>query len=224
MTDEVKTNLNIAHAGAAHASEAAVIPLTEPEADLLLMMDIESLALGPRPVVTQLALLGYEIDLDELLFDQYYQYLPIEPQQQIIPPRKIQASTIAWWMKQSDEAREKFEQSSGDDFEDLVAAIRGFIATFNRLTNNGTRNYELSAKGPQFDVVAIETLILELGLEIPWKHDRVTDLRTDLRRARINPKNVPQPKGTIPHNGYWDARWQIDQWLEARKVRVGGRG
>jgi len=204
--------------------ETGVIPQTETEADLLLMLDIESLALGPRPVITQIALLGYEVESDEYIADFYNQYLPIEPQQQIIPARVIQATTLSWWMKQSDEARANFDLNSGTDFEDLVAALRGLIHSFNRLTLNGTRNYELSAKGPKFDVVAVETLLTELGLEVPWDYSRVTDVRQDCRRARINPKDVPKPKGTIPHVAYWDARWQIEQWLEARKVRVGGRG
>lgn len=204
-------------------SSSGVIEPTEPEADLLLMLNIESWGLGPRPVITQIALLGYEVETDELLIDQFNQYLPVEPQLQIIPARKIQASTIAWWMRQSDEAREKVSLNEGTDFEDLVAAMRGLIGTFNRLTMNGTRNYELSAKGPQFDVVAVETLLTELDLEVPWAYYRVTDLRTDMRRARISGKAVPKPSGTIPHVAYWDCRWQIEQWLQCRRMRAGGR-
>lgn len=205
--------------------EATVIAThdDQPEADLLLMMDIESWALGPRPVITQIAMLGYELEQDELLQDRYFEYLPVEPQLSIIPPRKIQASTIAWWMRQTDEAREGVELNTGEDFEDLVAAGRGLILAFNRLTKNGSRNYELCAKGPQFDIVAIETLLKELGLEVPWSYDRVTDLRTDMRRAKVNGKKVPQPTGCVPHNAYWDARWQIEMYLECRRVRIGGR-
>lgn len=218
--------LNTPAVGATESQPRAtpeVIHPSVPEADLLLMVDIESLALGSRPVITQIAMLGYDVQQDELLQDWFNQFLPIEPQLQIIPPRKIQASTIAWWMQQSDEARELIHLSTGEDFEDLVAAIRGLISTFNRLTLNGTRNYELCAKGPQFDIAAIESLIGELGLDVPWKYDRVTDLRTDLRRARITGKEVQKPVGTIPHQAYWDARWQIEQWLECRRIRVGGR-
>jgi hypothetical protein len=201
------------------SATSGIIEQTESSADLLLMVDIESLALGPRPVITQIAMLAYELESDELLDDRFVQYLPIEPQQQIIPPRRISASTIAWWMKQSDEAREKFELNTGTDFEDLVAAIRGLIAAFNRLTHNGTRNYEISAKGPKFDIVAIETLIEELGLEVPWDYWRVTDVRQDLRRALIKDKSVPKPKGFVPHVAYWDSRWQIEMFLAARRLR-----
>lgn len=217
-------NLNRADTRAeAGEQEVVIVPRSVEPADLLLMVDIESLALGPRPVITQLAMLAYELEQDELMEDRYSQYLPIDPQQQIIPPRRIQASTIAWWMKQSDEAREAFELSTGTDFEELVAAMRGFVAAFNRLTKNGTRNYEITSKHPQFDIVAVETLLTELGLEVPWDHRRVTDLATDLIRAGIKGSDVPKPAGTIPHVAYWDVRWQIEQWLECRRIRSGGR-
>ena len=189
--------------------------------DILLMVDIESLALGPRPVITQVALLGYDLNEDEMLEPRHTHYWPIEPQQKIIPPRRISASTLAWWMTQPDDAREKFELSTATDWEDLVALARNLIQVFNQLTRNGTLNYEIVAKGPQFDLVALETLLDELGLETPWRHDRVGDLRTDLRRARLNPKNVPTPAGFIPHVAYWDARWQIDLYLACKRIRAG---
>ncbi len=188
--------------------------------DMIVMVDIESLALGPRPVVTQVAMLGYDLQEDELLDQRHVHYYPIEPQQRIIPARVISASTIAWWMKQSDEARERFELSTATEFEDLASLARNLITVFNQLTSHGKANYELVAKGPQFDIVAIETLLTELGLDVPWAYDRVVDLRTMLRRAGINPKNVAKPSGTIPHVAYWDCRWQIDQYLAAKRGRV----
>ena len=194
-------------------------PPTPP--DLLLMVDIESLSLGARPVITQVALLGYDLQEDELLETRHVQYYPIEPQLQLIPPRRIMASTIAWWMKQSDDARARFEYSTSDDFEDLRALARGLIATFNQLTRNGTLNYELVAKHPQFDVVALETLLDELGFVKPWAHDRVFDLATQLKSAGVNGKNVAKPAGFIPHVAFWDSRWQIAQYLEAKKALAG---
>lgn len=187
----------------------------------ILMLDIESMALGPRPVITQAALLGYDLDEDELLETRHVQFYPVDPQQQIIPARRIMAGTISWWMKQSDEARERFEQSTSTDFQDLPALARHLISTFNTLTDGGTIPYELWAKGPQFDVVAIETLLEDLGLAAPWDYGSVRDLRTLLATAGINEKNVPKPAGFIPHVAFWDARWQINSYLAARRQLAG---
>lgn len=188
--------------------------------DLIVMIDIESLSLGPRPVITQIAMLGYDLQEDELMESRHVQFYPMEPQQQIIPPRTISASTIAWWMIQSDEAREKFKYSTEIEFEDLAARLRNLIHVFNQLTDHGKANYEVVAKGPQFDIVAIETLLVECGLTVPWAYDRVVDLRTMLRRAGINPRNVAKPAGCIPHVAFWDARWQISQYLAASRGSV----
>lgn len=192
-------------------------PNPEPP-QILLFLDLESLALGPRPVITQAALLGYDLEEDELLDSRHVQYYPVEPQQQIIPPRRIMASTIAWWMKQSDDARERFEQSTSTDFQDLPALARHLITVFNQLTDHGRKRYELVAKGPQFDVVAIETLLEELGLAAPWHYQTVRDLRTLCATAGLNEKNVPKPAGFIPHVAYWDARWGINVYLAAHRL------
>lgn len=189
--------------------------------DMILMVDIETLALGTRPVITQVALLGYDLQEDELMDNRHVQFYPIEPQQQLIPPRVISASTISWWMKQSDEARERFEKSTSTDFNDLKALIQHLLITFDQLTIQGNANYEVVAKGPQFDVAALETLIVELGFEVPWKYDRVRDLRTYCAAAGIDSRTVPQPAGMIPHVAYWDARWQIDMYLAAKKALAG---
>jgi hypothetical protein len=183
--------------------------------DMILSLDIETLSLGPRPVITQIALLGYDLQEDELMEIRHVQYYPIEPQQQIIPARTISASTILWWMTQPDEARERFKYSTEVEFEDLASRLRNLVSVFNQLTDFGKKNYELVAKGPQFDVVAVETLLTEVGLTVPWAYDRVIDLRTMLKRAGVNAKNVPQPSGCIPHVAFWDARWQISQYLAA---------
>lgn len=188
--------------------------------DMIVMFDIESLDLGPRPVITQIAMLGYDLQEDELMENRHVQYYPIEPQQQIIPPRTISAATIAWWMNQSDDAREKFKYSTETEFEDLASRLRNLVTVFNQLTDYGKTNYEVVAKGPQFDIVAIETILEEVGLSIPWAYDRVVDLRTMLKRAGINQKNVAKPAGCIPHVAFWDARWQINMYLAASRGSV----
>lgn len=187
----------------------------------ILMLDVESMALGPRAVLTQVALLGYDLEEDELLETRHVQFYPVDPQQQIIPPRRIMASTIGWWMKQSDEARERFEQSTSTDFQDLPALGRHLISTFNQLTDGGTIPYELWAKGPQFDIVAVETLLEEVGLSAPWDYGTVRDLRTLCATAGLNEKNVAKPAGFIPHVAFWDSRWQINVYLAARKLLAG---
>jgi hypothetical protein len=201
-------NLNLAEHAQVDDATMEIHPDPEPP-QVLVVVDLETLALGPRPVITQAAMLGYDLEEDEMLDARHVQYYPVEPQQQIIPPRRISASTIAWWMKQSDEARDRFEQSTGDEFLELPALARHLISTFHQLT--GGKRYELYARGPQFDVVALETLLDELGLAAPWRYDMVRDSRTLCAAAGLNPKNV----------AYWDARHEINIILAAKRLIAG---
>lgn len=187
--------------------------------DMIVSIDIETLALGPRPVITEIAMLGYDLLEDSLLEPRHIHYYPAPPQQRLLPPREIHIETLierAGWTttKRIDFAAE-LRQSSATEFEDLASLCRNFNTVFNQLTNNGRANYEVVCARPQFDAVAIATLLEEVGLQVPWKYDSVVDVRTMLKRAGINHKNVPLPSGCRPHTGFGDARWQINQYLAA---------
>lgn len=189
------------------------------EPRLLLMVDIESLDLGPRPVITQIAMLGYDLEQDVHLPTRYVEFLPIQPQLDAIKPRTISASTLWWWFQQSDEARLRFEQNLGDDPFDLQYLAKSFVDTFRKMTA-GYDSYVICARGPQFDLVAIESLLLELDLTVPWRYGWVEDLRTLMRKAKLHSSDVPQPEGFIHHVAYWDSLWQISQYLACRSGTV----
>lgn len=189
--------------------------LTQPR--LLLMLDIESLDLGPRPVITQISMLAYDLEQDEYLKDEFFEFLPAQPQMDLKPtPRTVSFRTLWFWFQQPDESRLRFEQNLGDDLFDVQYVMRSLVQFFNRITNNGTIPYVVAAKGPQFDFVAVETLLEELDMSIPWDYNRVDDLRTMLRHAKVDGNLVPKPDGFIKHVAYWDSRYQIDQYLACK--------
>lgn len=190
---------------------------TPPE--VILSLDIETLALGPRPIITEIALLGWDLGEDVLLDPRHIHNYPIEPQQRIIPPREIHVGTLiarADWTNTKDiDFASQLRLSSATEFEDLASLCRNLITVFGQLTQQGKANYELVVARPQFDVVAVESLLRECGFEAPWSYSSVIDVRTMLKRAGINHKNVPLPAGCVPHTGFGDARWQIDQYRAA---------
>ena len=181
-----------------------------------IMLDIESLALGPDCVITQLGLVGWYLDDPEAEFIQpVHHFLPIDPQQELIPPRKIRGNTIIWWMKQEAAAREKFQESDSEDFVELQALVRHFCNRLRKMTEEGP--YELWARGPQFDVTAVESLIQQLGFEVPWTYDSVRDLRTLMALAGVSSDDVAKPVGMIQHHAMWDCKFQIACYHEAMK-------
>lgn len=192
--------------------------------DIIVSIDIESLALGPRPIITEIAMLGYDLTNDELLSPRHIHNYPAAPQQQLVPPREIHVDTLIaradWTNTKGIDFASQLRLSSATEFEDLASLCRNFITVFGQLTNQGAANYEVVCARPQFDIVAIETLLAEVGLEKPWRYDSIIDVRTMLKRAGINHKNVPLTAGCIPHTGFGDARWQIDQYKAAIRGTV----
>lgn len=206
------------------AQEMEILDLTQEQfpdpgtSPLILMMDIESLDTGPNSVVLQIALYGLDGD-EESLFDSHvHSFFPIQPQLDLIRPRTISAQTLFWWMLQDDAARLKFERNVLEDHEDLEILMRHLTREFNRMTENGKRDYELWARGPQFDVVNVESLYRDMGMKAPWQYNKVRDLRTLMAQAGLRSDDVPKPTGFVAHNAAWDCKYQIAQYLAARRA------
>ncbi len=219
-THRVADNLNLAEDVAERESQERAAQPVYPDPiqpEVILSIDIETLALGPRPIITEVALLGYDLAEDSLLDQRHIHNYPIEPQQKLIPPREIHLGTLIaradWTHTKGIDFAEQLRLSSASDFEDLASLCRNFITVFNQMTDSGRKNYEVVCARPQFDIVALETLLTEVGLATPWRYDTIIDVRTMLKRQGINHKNVPLPSGCIPHTGFGDSRWQINQYL-----------
>lgn len=187
-------------------------------ADVILMLDCETLSLEPNAVITQIGLVGVSAtDPTDFLDPPVNSFLPIKAQTQLIPPRHIDGDTIIWWMGQSDSARSHFQNcTSGDDFEELPALVRHFIRGFNRMTKNGELTYELWARGDK-DVAWMESLIKHVGLPVPWKYDTVRELRTLMAAAGVDVKDVQTPGDYTKHNAISDCKHQLACYFESIK-------
>lgn len=189
------------------------------DSPLILMMDIESLDLGPRSVVLQAALYALDQDEDSILEDHIWSFFPVQPQLDLIQPRTISATTVWWWMQQDWEARRQFEKNVLEDFEALPILMRHFTREFNRIVDG--RDYLLYARGPQFDVVNMASLYKDVGMAAPWEtpqtYGKVRDLRTIMGEAGLSSGDVPKPHGFVAHQAAWDCRYQLAQFQEARK-------
>lgn len=183
-----------------------------------LMLDIETLALGTRPVILQIG--GIFFDFDDITTELQVVdlMLPAQPQLEMIPPRTVQMSTITWWFQNEPAAKTLFSDLDGD-LDELDAYLRMLARNFaGQMTGVGD-DYEVWARGPQFDIAAIESLMVERGIPVPWRYDRVRDLRTIMATAGINTADVPRLEGQIDHNAVWDSRYQI-RCLAAALARV----
>lgn len=175
------------------------------------MLDIETLATETRPVVIQIAMASWALDDPSTIVRSLKHFLPVDPQLQLIPSRKINASTIGFWLRQGDSSRLAIASELEGDFDDLAALLRAVARGFNQMTVGlKDHEYEVWARGPQFDVNAIESLMTECGVVVPWEYSQVRDLRTLMAAAGIGTDDVPKFEGFIAHRAEHDVRYQID--------------
>lgn len=173
---------------------------------ILVMADIESLDIGPRSIVSQIGMVFSMADDPETVLGEVLVYLPIQPQ--IDLKRTLSASTLIWWMKQGDEARREFEQNTGDDYEELPALLRHVNRKFEQIVDG--RTYEVYARGPQFDIVNIESLMKETALKPAWRYDRIRDLRTVMALAGMRTQDIPRDTVKYPeHMAVADCHYQM---------------
>lgn len=187
--------------------------------EVLVMMDIESLDIGPRSIVSQVGAVFSLADDPETIIGEELLYLPIQPQ--INLKRTLSASTLVWWMKQSDVARAEFEQNTGEDFEELPSLLRRLNRKFDQFVAG--RPYEIYARGPQFDIVNIESLMSDVTIAPAWKYDRVRDLRTVMAMAGLSTKDIPRDVTRHPeHMAVADCHYQLQCLVEAKR-KIGAR-
>lgn len=184
-----------------------------------IMWDIESLDLTPKAVATQIAFVAFDLDDPETHVREVEEYLPIQPQ--LILNRTISASTLIWWMGQDDAARSRFKNSEGDDFDELTALVQSVNRKYLQVVE-GADEVEVWARGPQFDLVVLESLFGDLGQPVPWKYNQVMDLRTTMKLAGLSSADVPMPAGLVAHHALSDCKYQILCLVEAVR-RIGSK-
>jgi hypothetical protein len=179
-----------------------------------IMIDLESLDTGPRSVVTQVGVIAFQMDDPDTEIRRIGEYLPAQPQMELFK-RTVSYETILWWMQQDDAARNKLKESAGNDSEVLLALVRSVHRKLSDLIRSvGEANVEIWARGPQFDIVNLESLFVDCGLAAPWRYDTVMDLRTLGRLAQVSSRDIDRG-GLIPHIATEDCKFQIRFYSEA---------
>lgn len=111
--------------------------------------------------------------------------------------------TIAWWMRQPDDARALFQKPTAP----LVTALM----KLSRFIDPGNDpDLDIWANGSHFDIAALDLAYRQVGMRAPWKFWMVRDLRTlaSLRGAHM----AERPRPTVAHSALADATAQA-QWL-----------
>lgn len=154
-------------------------------------LDIETMGTQVNTIVLSMAMLAgkweHANDFDYLLENGSHWVLKAKEQSEKLG-RTFDQSTVDWWKKQGEEAREAiFNEPNKISVFDLPNIVRGW----NLMNNIGSKTM-VWIRAPHFDEPIVKNLFQQLGEAPPINHWKVRDVRTAID-VKFN-----QTRGYIP--------------------------
>lgn len=174
-------------------------------------IDTETLGFSDTAVILSIGVCPFRFEEKDLSFDDlikrsYFAKLAVGPQKQL--KRNADRSTLEWWNKQSDEAKQYSFNKNGNekDPKDVLLELKIFLSESGY---NWDSSYVFE-RGMGFDSNKIQTLYNQYELTSPFNFWRAREIRTinDLVADVSNGKwELPDgnPKNFIEHHALHDA-------------------
>jgi len=163
-----------------------------------IMIDLETLGTCPGSIILSIGAVRF--DLDHGVTGEFYVNIDVEDSQR--HGLTLTASTVVWWMTQSDEAREALVSAKKSlcdalkDFDEWARpeVISGLLKPIDELWGNGS----------DFDNVLLARAYEATGMVVPWSYRANRCYRT---MWSMFPQ-IPFHKPAKAHNSLEDARAQ----------------
>lgn len=165
-----------------------------------LMIDLETLGTTPETPVISIGATFFDVEKKQLGVNFY---MALDVNEQIKHGRKPTGDTIKWWLGQEDAAKRVFHEKAKHP-TDVLHLFAKWIKSVNPKTY-------VWGNGSTFDISILEHMFEMYGVECPWSHTKIMDLRT-FRRFQGKGAKVVVP-GT-KHNALDDAIGQAQYVME----------
>lgn len=169
--------------------------------DTHVMIDLETLSLSSKAVILSIG----AVEFCELgILDSFY--VNVDPTSCEAIGLDIDASTVMWWLKQSEKARNAFNSPAPVSIDIALRRFSdwyGFDATIPVWGN-----------GANTDNVWLSAAYKAAKIAIPWRYTANRCYRTMI--ASLPRINVPDIG--IAHNALDDAKYQAEKLIEAWKL------
>lgn len=171
-----------------------------------IMLDLETLGTGPDAAILSIGAVKFCPDTGELGPRFYMAIDPVYCQNAGLT---IDANTVKWWMKQSEEARKQVFDSPMM----LSEALSGF-SMFCGITQQGGKNNIVWGNSCAFDNVILRNAYKAVGMEAPWDfwNDRC------YRTLKALYPQAPFVRQGTHHNALDDAISQAEHAIEIFKL------
>lgn len=159
------------------------------------MLDLETMGNGPQAAIVAIGAVEFSLETGDLGSEFY---APVSLASAAQAGGEMDASTVLWWMQQSDEARALFKVP-GRPLADALQAFTQWVG--NHGTYDGVCVW---GNGATFDNVILASAYRRLNAPRPWPFwgDRC------YRTVKAMHPNVPLTRVGVHHNALDDAKSQ----------------
>jgi len=159
-----------------------------------IMLDIETMGTSVESAIISIAAVEFNIETGEV-GDKFYKNITLRSCME--SGLKVDANTIMWWMKQSDEARKKLDEDTQIHLFSALSTLAIFL----------DQNYYVWGNSARFDLGILENAYLKTNREIPWNFRLERDVRTLVGLHPYYRDN--EPFTGVKHNAIDDCLHQI---------------
>lgn len=157
------------------------------------MLDLETMGNGPNAAITAVGAVAFDLEAGEL-GPEFYQIVDLESS--VREGGVMDASTVLWWMKQSDEARAIYLEKGND-----IATV---LLWFSLWFKDAVPGKYVWGNGAAFDNVILASAYRRLRTPQPWHHWNDRCYRT----VKAWYPNMKMEKSGTAHNALDDAKNQ----------------
>lgn len=143
-------------------------------------------------------------------------YVNVDLQSSIETGLRVDASTVQWWLQQSEEARLKLLE---DPRVHINRALVDFSEWFRFRVEDGVRHPGpefIWARGTDFDVAILKFAYRAIGLEHPWAYNKGRDSRTYFDALGFDITKMENIG--VAHNALDDAKFEAKAVIAASRM------
>jgi len=169
-----------------------------------IMVDLETMGTSSNAAIVAIGAVEFDIDAEVGLLGAEF-YCNIDIQTCIDAGLSVDGSTIIWWLKQSEEARNAISKTPYN----LVRGLNDFTRFIEAAQDRSLSRITVWGNGSNFDNVILHSAYTAAGLTKPWhfKYDRDVRTLVFLGRALGIEKTEVVREG-VRHHALDDAKHQ----------------
>jgi exodeoxyribonuclease VIII len=156
-----------------------------------IMIDLETMGTGPAAAIVAIGAVEFDLVSGEL-GREFYEAVSLPSSME--SGGRVDADTVLWWLRQSDEARALFRAPAHRLYE-VLEQLAFFMAEF------AGPEVKVWGNGAAFDNVVLAGAFDRAGLDRPWKYSNDRCYRTV---KALHPE-VPMERTGTHHNALDDA-------------------